>query len=124
MLAPVGMASSLEPRHPIQSKIDQVWLIQLEGVVQKNIKNDLLTVTFLAHHLAMSKSSLLRQLKRLTGLSPSQYIQEARLQKARQFIESGSLSSISEVARAVGYPNPRSFSRIFKKRFGKAPSQL
>ncbi|GAB5551745.1 MAG: hypothetical protein Sapg2KO_13360 [Saprospiraceae bacterium] len=117
-------ASSREPTDAMQTNADQAWLIQLEAIVQQNLNNELLTVTFLATKLAMSKSSLLRQLKRLTGLSPSQYILEARLQKARQLIESNSLSYISEVAQAVGYANAKSFSRSFKKRFGETPSDF
>ena len=42
----------------------------------------------LAHEFALSESTLLRQLKRLTGLSPIQYVQEVRLESARRLLES------------------------------------
>jgi transcriptional regulator GlxA family with amidase domain len=36
---------------------------------------------------AMSESTLLRQLKRLTGLSPVQYLLDVRLTEARRLLE-------------------------------------
>jgi AraC-like DNA-binding protein len=72
----------------------------------------------------MSESTLLRQVKRLTGLSPVQYLQEARLNEARRLLEAKRFKSVSQVASAVGYENVRSFSRTFKKRFGKIPSKV
>ena len=105
------------------SKPDQDWLKSFEVYVQENMASDIISVPMLADEFAMSESTLLRQLKRLTGLSPGQYLQEIRLNAARQLLEKRSYRSIAEVAAAVGYGETRSFSRRFKKRFGKAPSE-
>ncbi len=101
---------------------DQVWLEDFEKYVQEKLDSDLLTVPELARHFLMSESTLLRQLKRLTGLSPVQYLQEIRLAKARFFLENRSYDSIAKVASQVGYSDVRNFSRSFKERFGKLPS--
>lgn len=106
------------------SKPDQEWLASFEVYVQKNLASDIISVPMLADEFAMSVSTLLRQLKRLTGLTPGQYLQEIRLNAARQLLEKQSYRSIAEVATAVGYGDTRSFSRGFKKRFGRAPSKL
>ncbi len=53
-------------------------------------------------------------------------------QKDREWLESfesylkarDGQASISVVSAKVGYADPRSFSRSFKKRFGKLPSQI
>lgn len=63
-------------------------------------------------------------MKRLTGLSPVQYLQEVRLDKARQLLENRTYDSIAKVADKVGYNDARSFSRSFKQRFGKLPSDF
>lgn len=106
------------------SQPDKEWLENFELYMQNNFSNDALTVTFLAQEFAMSESTLLRQLKRLTGLSPQKYLMEMRLNEARQMLENRQYDSISQVSSKVGYTDPRSFSRVFKDRFGKLPSEM
>lgn len=92
--------------------------------MQHNLSDDILSVPVLAQEFAMSESSLLRQLRRLTGLTPAKYLKEMRMEEARRLLESGTFRSITAVAAEVGYSDSRSFSRSFKKRFGKLPSTL
>ncbi|MBK8563117.1 MAG: helix-turn-helix domain-containing protein [Saprospiraceae bacterium] len=106
------------------SEADRDWLESFEAFVQKNISNEMLAIPFLANEFTMSESTLLRQLKRLTGLSPVQYLQEVRLDKARYFLENRSYDSIAKIASKVGYGDVRNFSRSFKQRFGKSPSDF
>ncbi len=103
---------------------DRTWLAKFEEYVQENLTSDMLTVPEMAREFSMSESSLLRQLKRLTGLSPKQYLQEARLDLARQLLESGRYNTVSEVAYKVGYTHTPSFTRSFKERFGVPPSEM
>ncbi|MFM9947833.1 MAG: ATP-binding protein [Saprospiraceae bacterium] len=114
----------LAPNEPIQSQADHEWLAAFEGYVRQNSTSDTLSIPLLAEEFAMSSSTLLRQLKRLTGLSPAQYLQEFRLNKARQLLENRTYNSTSRVAAEAGYTDARSFSRSFRKRFGKLPSEL
>lgn len=109
---------------PIMSQPDRVWLEGFEAYVQKHFASDILSVSSLAFEFAMSESTLLRQLKRLTGLSPVQYIQEVRLNEARRLLENRTYDSIAQVAFKVGYDDARHFSRSFKHRFGKLPSEI
>jgi AraC-like DNA-binding protein len=73
----------------------------------------------------MSESSLLRKLKQLTGLSPQQYIQELRLNRAYELLDNSTNNySVQQIALQIGYKDTRSFSRAFKNRFGKLPSTV
>ena len=103
---------------------DQAWLENFEKHVRENLASDLLTIPQLALRFAMSESTLLRQLKRLTGLTPQQYLQEMRLDHARYLLENRSHKSIAKVADEVGYKDVRSFSRSFRQRFGRLPSEM
>ncbi|MEO0896773.1 MAG: ATP-binding protein [Bacteroidota bacterium] len=109
---------------PQISKEDQGWLAEFEKYVRENISDSRMDVPMLAEKFAMSESTLLRQLKRLTGLSPKKYLVEVKLQKARQLLEAKTYNSISRVAYESGYADPKSFSRAFKRKFGKLPSVL
>ncbi|MCB0636062.1 MAG: response regulator, partial [Lewinella sp.] len=87
---------------------EEAWLARLETYVQEHLDQDDLTVAALAESFAMSESTLLRQLKRLTGLTPSQYLQEVRLTAARELLENGVYRSVNRVAAEVGYTDSRS----------------
>lgn len=109
---------------PLLSQPDREWLEGFEGYVGQHLADDTLSVAKLANNFAMSESTLLRQLKRLTGLSPVQYLQEVRLNEARRLLENRRYSSIAQVASKVGYDDARSFARSFRARFGKLPSEM
>lgn len=105
------------------SEEDRGWLQKFEEASGKLLSNDHLGIPDLAAEFAMSESTLFRQLKRLTGLSPQQYIREIRLEKGRELFNDPRAYSVQQVAAILGYKDPRSFSRAFKARFGKLPSE-
>lgn len=113
-----------DPARPLMTPADRNWLEAVEGYVRQRTADPVLSVPALAHHFAMSESTLLRQLKRMTGLSPLQYVQAVRLEEARRLLESRQAHSVAQVAAAVGYADVRSFSRSFRARFGKLPSEV
>ncbi len=117
-------AGKQESEKPALSKADRCWLENFEKYVLSNVSRDGLSVPDLCNEFAMSESTLLRQLKRVTGLSPIQYLQEVRLSLARKLLEEHPGTSVAEAACKVGYSNPRSFSRSFKNRFGVLPTGL
>ncbi len=63
-----------------------------------------------------------RIFKRATGLTPKLWLQEHRLDTARQYL-CGTGKSISEISDLLGYTNQFYFSRVFRKHFKKSPSQ-
>ncbi len=123
-LPPVVDQAASAPRSPLVSQADQHWLEAFEQYIQQQLANPTLSVAEIAYHFAMSESTLLRQLKRLTGLSPHQYVQAVRLETARSLLESGQGYSVGQVASLVGYGDVRSFRRTFRSRFGRLPSDV
>lgn len=98
------------------------WLEKLEALVRQEVQNDLLSVDWLAAELYLSERQLRRRLKSLTGLSPSQYIREVRLQEARRLLEDRHAATPADAAWAVSFRDPKHFSQLFRDRFGKLPS--
>lgn len=113
-----------EKVRPVLSKEDAEWLQNLEAVVKNHLSDTTLNVERLAEMLFLSRRQLHRRIKQLTGLSPIQYLQEARLQEARHLLESRTKSSIKSVRAAIGVKDPKHFVQQFKKRFGKTPSEF
>lgn len=58
---------------------------------------------------------------RVTGLAPLDYIVNLRLNIACDLLRS-TAAAVSEIAAAVGYPDPRYFSRLFTSRMGLSPT--
>ncbi len=122
---PSSLASSEPSQQEEMKQHEQEWLNQVESTLWNMIdKGTEIKVKDLALELYTSERQLQRQIKLLTGLTPSEYINEVRLQKARQLIVNGSFSTVSEVAYHLGYAYPNYFSRVFTKRFGRPPSSF
>ncbi len=99
------------------------WLENLENYINRNLSYPL-TVLSIAEHLHTSKTNLYKQLKTLTGLTPSQYVNEIRYQTARNLIKEQSNWTIKAISLKVGFKDEKNFARNFKKRFGKYPSDF
>ena len=65
-----------------ESRRDDMWIAQLEKIVEENLKHPNFTVEWLSLHMSISRRQLYRKIKILTGVTPKKYIQEKRLQKA------------------------------------------
>ena len=74
-----------------------------------------------ANSLNMSTCWFIQKFKELTGLTPTQYILNIRLETAQNLLKY-SKYNISETALAVGYSNSFYFSRLFTKHVGISPS--
>ena len=101
---------------------DEHFLKRAIKIVEENISNANLDITLLEEELKMSNMQMYRKLKSLTNLSGNEFIKNIRLKKAVQLLESENFN-IAEVAYKVGFNDPSYFSRMFKKQYGKAPSE-
>lgn len=112
------------PLENIPASADDVWLQELEKAAQYALDKGIdLSKSYLADHMALSERHLLRRLKSLTGLTIQQYTLEAKLQRARRFLENRTYATIAEVAFASGFNSAGYFSRVYEKHFGKRPSR-
>ena len=59
--------------------------------------------------------------KRRTGLRFSEYLNEIRIQRARELLQEGN-RSLAQVAAICGFANPLYFSKVFKKLAGVSPT--
>ena len=101
---------------------ESVLLNNVTSMIEEHISNTSLSVHALSDLLAMSQSSLSRQVKLLTGCTVQEYIQKIRMEKAAEMLCNGR-ESVSEIASACGYDDASYFSRVFKQSFQISPSQ-
>lgn len=81
-----------------------------------------LSLQILSDHLHKNASYLSALFKRETGQTVTEYIQQERIRAAVRLFNTG-VSSVTQVASAVGIPDCCRFSRIFKKYTEMSPSQ-
>lgn len=79
-----------------------------------------ITVEEILGHLDMSRPTLEKRYRELTGMSPAQHIRQIRAAKARELLTSTNLS-VTQVARRIGFDDPRPFMVFFKREFGQTP---
>ncbi|MCC6461622.1 MAG: response regulator [Saprospiraceae bacterium] len=101
---------------------EQAWLATLEQLVLREVANFQLSAELLASQLNMSRPTLFRRMKQLTGLTVQQYIVEVRFRVARQGLEQGRFSSVKAAALSVGLKDAAHFAQLFQERFGKPPA--
>jgi transcriptional regulator GlxA family with amidase domain len=82
--------------------------------------HDPLSVQDMAAHARLSGRTFLRRFKAATGMPPSDYLQNLRIEKARGLLERTRLS-VGDVAWKAGYQDISAFSRMFRAATGLTP---
>ena len=81
-----------------------------------------LDISTLAKEEDMSISSFHTHFKKVTSLSPLQYIKKIRLNKAKDLLTRDNLQ-VNETAYATGYESSSQFSKDFKSYYGYPPKE-
>lgn len=81
-----------------------------------------LPIEALARRFGFSERNLKRRFQAATGLSPNQYLQRVRIDKAKKLLLATRLS-IQQIAYEVGYENTSFFVRLFKREQGCTPAR-
>lgn len=76
----------------------------------------------IATSVNLSASRLSHLFKTETGVSPAKYLKHARMERAKQLLETSFLS-VKQVMVAVGINDSSHFVRSFKSTYGQTPTQ-
>lgn len=110
-----------ENEKPVESQ-NQRLLKKALTIVDSNIDNPLFGVEKMALEMGMSRTSMHRKIKSITGFSPSEFIRDVRMKKAAQLLINQT-DSVAQISLAVGFEDHSYFSKSFKKKFGATPSE-
>lgn len=104
----------LQLYQPVRSDVRQV--------VENNYSSPI-SLEELAYLSGRSLSSFKRDFQQIYNMSPALWIREKRLNKAKELLQSTSMS-VSEICYSLGFENVSHFSRIFKEYFGQTPTSI
>ena len=99
------------------------FLVQVIGLVQKNLDNPAYDIACLCTDMAVSRMNLYRKFQAVTQQTPSEFIRSIRLKHGAELLRSTE-QSVSEVAYAVGFTSPQYFIKCFKEEFGETPKKF
>lgn len=97
-----------------------VQIMRAKELIDENIHTTI-TLNTIAAEIFISPFYLSKLFKRCTGINFLEYVLQCRIDKAKYFLMTTE-KTIEEIAFSVGYEEPNSFRRLFKKKVGMSPN--
>ena len=101
---------------------EDIFLIRLQEHLDVQLDNEDFGVDQLATVMNISRSSLHRKLKSITGLTTTEVIRNYRLRLATDLLRQGFTSQ--DVAYKTGFGSPAYFSKCFREVYGLTPTEF
>ncbi|MEK3864930.1 bifunctional transcriptional activator/DNA repair enzyme AdaA [Paenibacillus sp. FSL H7-0716] len=101
---------------------DKEWVAVMTEYIDHNYMAPLSLET-LAEVCHGSPYHLHRTFKKVTGITPVDYIQQKRIAKASEYLLT-TVQTVAEIAFRVGLPNTAYFITLYKKKTGYTPTQF
>ncbi|MFD2888703.1 hybrid sensor histidine kinase/response regulator transcription factor [Chitinophaga cymbidii] len=101
---------------------DQQFMEKVVSIIEERIIDPQLSVEELSKDMAMSRSSLHKKLKSLSGYVPNELIKLVRLKHAARLLQTTD-HSVAEVAYMTGFSSPSYFSKCFLQQFKLSPKE-
>lgn len=95
-------------------------MVKVFNYINNNLNKNI-HVSDLSEIMYMSPDHFTRIFKSINGLTPNQYLQLKRIERAQTLMISSTMS-IKEIAEEIGIPNISQFSKLFHKLTGMPPS--
>jgi DNA-binding response OmpR family regulator len=104
----------------VAESTDERTLADIAKVIEDNISDSDMNVTFVCEKLGLSSKQLYRLIKKYIGISPVDYIRQIRMKKAAMLLGQGKFT-VAEVMYMVGFSSASYFSKCFAAQFGVTP---
>ncbi len=99
----------------------QIYVEQAIAYIQQNIQSNI-KVNDIATYIGIDRSYLTNIFKQVTNVSPQEYLVAYRMEMAERLLADKD-RKISDIANKVGYADPMTFSKMFKKYKGVSPKE-
>lgn len=109
------------PVKPKMKPEDEAFMQRAMKFIEDHISDLDVNIGDMAEATATSRSGLNRKMKSLLGVTPLDFIREARIRKACAMLSQGAM--VKDVAYACGFSDVIYFRKCFKAEIGKAPSE-
>jgi AraC-like DNA-binding protein len=110
----------LQPAEIQVSSVDREFMKDLQKAMEANLSDPEFTIDRLAGLLYVSRTTLNRKIRALTGESANRYIQIYRLKRGAQLLKAN-FGNVTQVAFEVGFSSSPYFAKCFKEIFHQPP---
>ena len=117
-----GNAVEAHQQPIITDEADQRFCEKVEIIVNRHMDESDFNIDTLAAMLKMGRTKFYGKMKDLTGMSPNNYLQTKRLERAAELLIEGDLN-VTEISYKVGFQTPTYFYKCFKEKYGVPPSK-
>jgi len=107
----------------LSNEHNDIFIKKMQDVVIANMTNTAFGKDDFASSMNVSGSLLYKKVKSLTDLSPTDYIKMIRLEHALELLQTHKYS-VTEISELTGFASIGYFSTVFKKHFGKSPTEI
>jgi signal transduction histidine kinase/DNA-binding response OmpR family regulator/ligand-binding sensor domain-containing protein len=107
----------------LENELNDKFVKKMLDVAQTNISNIEFDKDEFASAMNVSSSLLYKKIKSLTDQSPTEFIKTIRLNHAVELLQSRKYT-VTEVSELCGFASVAYFSTVFRKHFGKSPSEI
>lgn len=101
---------------------DEEMMTTLMAYIEQHLDDDGLRIEDMAEAVNMGRTVFYEKIRQLVGVSPSDFLKQVRMQRARQLIAKSKMT-FSQIAYSVGFTDPKYFTKCFKKETGMTPSE-
>lgn len=95
-------------------------IAQAVYIMKENITKNI-TIGEIAYKLNMSVPNFSNRFKKITSISPNEYLKNLKLAKAKELLIT---KSVTEVSYDLGYDNISYFIKLFKDKYGMTPKKF
>ena len=118
-----SVSKSVEADKEEVLKSSKPFMERVMSVMEANYMNSDFGVQEFCDALGMSRTVVSKRLNTEVGIPAGQFIRNYRLNMAKELLSSKTGNrNITEIAYAVGFNDPKYFTRCFTKMFGTSPS--
>ncbi|MEJ2114245.1 MAG: response regulator [Flavobacteriaceae bacterium] len=103
---------------------DETFLSDVIKIIKEHLTDKDFSIDNLCELMGLSRSNLFRKLKGLIQMSPSDLIIKIKLNHAQELMKNKVHFRISDIAYDSGFQDPKYFSTLFKKHYGKTPKEF
>ncbi len=108
---------------PRLSADDEAFMRRIADFVEKNIADSDININDMAAATAVSRSGLNRKMRQLLGVTPADFLKEARMKRAVKMLKETEMS-VADIAYACGFTDPKYFAKCVKASTGSTPREL
>ena len=120
-----SVSKSVEADKEEVLKSTKPFMERVMSVMEANYMNSEFGVQEFCDALGMSRTVVSKHLNAEVGLPAGQFIRNYRLNMAKEMLSAKTGNrNITEIAYAVGFNDPKYFTRCFTKMFGTSPSSF